>query len=222
MAIATINPDAAQAPTETGLDFAGPSTDAVIARTAASLRAKGYEVDVVADADAARERVLELLPDGAEVGQGASQTLADSGITAELETSGRFEAVRARTRAMDRTTPEGLSAMRKLGVGPDHYVNSVHAITEDGTLVVASNTGSQLAPLAFGAGEVILVVGSQKLVPDLASAFRRLEEHILPLESRRMQGLYGVDSEIKKVLIIHKEFRPERIRLVIVREPIGF
>ena len=222
MAIATYTPDTPTASTQPGFDFGAPATEAEIERTAAGLRAKGYEVDVVADAAAARSLVLGLLPDGAEVGQGASQTLADSGITAELETSGRFEAVRARTRAMDRTTPEGLSAMRKLGVGPDHYVNSAHAVTEDGTIVVASNTGSQLAPLAFGAGEVVLVVGSQKLVPDLASAFRRIEEHILPLESNRMQGLYGVDSEIKKVLIIYKEFRPERIRVVIVREPIGF
>lgn len=222
MAIATPILDTVATAVEPGPEFAGPASNAVIERTAAGLRAKGYEVDVVPDAAAARARVLELLPDGAEVGQGASQTLADSGITAELETSGRFEAVRARTRAMDRTTPEGLSAMRKLGVGPDHYVNSVHAVTEDGTLLVASNTGSQLAPLAFGAGEVILVVGSQKLVPDLSTAFRRLEEHILPLESIRMQGLYGIDSEIKKVLIVYKEFRPGRIRIVLVREPIGF
>src|SRR2546422_583688 len=100
----------------------------------------------------------------------------------------------ARTRAMDRSTPEGLRAMRKLGVGPDWYVNSAHAVTLEGTIVDASNTGSQLAPLAFGAGEVIFVIGSQKLVPDLETAMRRLEEHILPLESQRMQGIYGIDS----------------------------
>jgi hypothetical protein len=94
-------------------------------------------------------------------------------------------------------------------------------VTLDGTIVAASNTGSQLAPLAFGAGEVIFVVGSQKLVPDLEAAMRRLEEHSLPLENARMQGIYGVDSEIKKVLIIHKEVRPARFRVVLVREPVG-
>jgi hypothetical protein len=123
---------------------------------------------------------------------------------------------------MDRTTPEGLRAMRKLGVGPDWYVNSAHAVTEDGTIVVASNTGSQLAPLSFGAGEVIFAIGSQKLVPDLATAMRRIEQHTLPLENVRMQGIYGVDSEIKKVLIIHKEFRPERFTIVLIKEPVGF
>jgi hypothetical protein len=123
---------------------------------------------------------------------------------------------------MDRNTPEGLRAMRKLGVAPDWYVNSAHALTEDGTLLIASNTGSQLAPLAFGAGEVIFAIGSQKIVPDVATAFRRIEEHTLPLESERMQGLYGIDSEIKKLLIIYKEFRATRFTVVIIKEPIGF
>jgi LUD domain len=123
---------------------------------------------------------------------------------------------------MDRTSPEGLRAMRKAGVGPDWYVNSAHAVTLDGTIVVASNTGSQLAPIAFGAGEVIFAIGSQKLVPDLETAMRRIEEHTLPLESERLRGIYGIDSEVKKVLIIHKEFRADRFTVVLIKEPVGF
>ena len=202
-------------------EFARPADTATIEGTAAALRDKGYDVHIADDAAAAKRIVFELLPDGAEVGQGASQTLEAIGVTQELEGSGRYDAVRMRTRAMDRSTPEGLRDMRKLGVGPDWYVNSAHAVTLDGTIVVASNTGSQLAPLSFGAGEVIFVVGSQKLVPDLKAAMQRLEEHSLPLEHARMQGLYGINSEIKKILIIHREFRPTRFRVVLVREPVG-
>ena len=202
--------------------FGGRADDATIERAAAGLRAKGYAVHVVDDAAAAKATILELLPEGAEVGQGASQTLEDIGVTAAIEESGRYDAVRKTTRSMDRSSAEGLRAMRKAGVGPDWFVNSVHAVTEDGTIVVASNTGSQLAPLSFGAGEVILAIGSQKIVPDLDAAFRRLEDHILPLESARMQGLYGVDSEIKKVMIIYKEFRPGRFTIVLIKEPVGF
>ena len=198
------------------------ASDETIERTAGALRAKGYAVHVVETGDDARDLIIGLLPEGAEVGQGASTTLERIGITHEIEESGRYDAVRKHTRSMDRSTPEGLRAMRKLGVGPDWYVNSAHALTEDGTFVVASNTGSQLAPLAFGAGEVIWVIGSQKLVPDLETAMRRLETHTLELENQRMQGLYGTDSEIKKLLIIHKEFRAERFTVVLVREPIGF
>lgn len=232
MAIATQPPDtaasAATPATESDaaranrLDFADRADDATIERATAGLRTKGYAVHVVDDAAAAKATILDLLPEGAEVGQGASQTLEDIGLTEALEESGRYDAVRKQTRSMDRSSAEGLRAMRKLGVGPDWYVNSAHAVTEDGTILVASNTGSQLAPLSFGAGEVIFAIGSQKIVPDLATAFRRLEEHILPLENTRMQGLYGVDSEIKKVLIIHREFRPGRFTIVLIREPVGF
>jgi hypothetical protein len=202
--------------------FGERASDAVIERTADALRAKGYAVHVVENGDEARDVVLGLLPEGAEVGQGASTTLEKIGITEGIEESGRFDAVRKHTRSMDRSTPEGLRAMRKLGVGPDWYVNSAHALTEDGTFVDVSNTGSQLAPLAFGAGEVIWVIGSQKIVPDVETAMRRIEEHTLPLENVRMQGLYGTDSEIKKVLIIHKEFRPSRFTVVLIKEPVGF
>jgi hypothetical protein len=201
--------------------FAKPADPSTIEATAAALRDKGYDVHVAKDAADAKRIVLDLLPEGAEVGQGASETLETIGVTHELEESGRYIAVRKQTRAMDRSTPEGLRAMRKLGVGPDWYVNSAHALTVDGTFVIASNTGSQLAPLAFGAGEVIFVIGSQKIVPDLEAAMQRLEEHALPLEHARMRGLYDIDSEIKKILIIRKEFRPERFRVVIVREPVG-
>lgn len=201
--------------------FAKPADEATIEATAAALRDRGYDVHVARDGADAKRIVLALLPDGAEVGQGASQTLDELGISHELEESGRYIAVRKQTRAMDRSTPEGVRAMRKLGVGPDWYVNSAHALTIDGTFAIASNTGSQLAPLAFGAGELIWVIGSQKLVPDLEAAMERIEEHSLPLEHARMRGLYDTDSEIKKVLIIRKEFRPERFHVVIVREPVG-
>ena len=212
----------AQAAQPAATTFGDRADDATIERTAAALRAKGHVVHVVETGEDAKKLILDLLPEGAEVGQGASTTLEVIGVTHELEESGHYDAVRKHTRSMDRTTPEGLRAMRKLGVGPDWFVNSAHAVTEDGTIVIASNSGSQLAPLAFGAGEVIFAIGSQKLVPDLETAMRRIETHTLPLENQRMQGLYGTDSEIKKVLIIHKEFRPSRFTVVIIKEPVGF
>jgi hypothetical protein len=225
-ATATIARPATPAPAATpnrsadASEFAAPADDATIERTAAALRAKGYIVHVAPDGASAKALALSLVPEGAEVSQGASQTLEDLGITAEIE-GGRFDAVRPRTRAMDRTTPEGIRAMRKLGVGPDYYLVSAHALTEDGTFVIASNTGSQLGPIAFGAGEVIFVIGSQKIVPDLETAFRRIDEHSLPLENVRMQKLYGTDSEVKKILIIRKEVRHGRISVILVKEPVG-
>jgi hypothetical protein len=122
---------------------------------------------------------------------------------------------------MDRTTPEGVRAMRKLGAVPDYYLVSAHALTEDGTLVLVSNTGSQLAPVAFGAGEVIFAIGSQKIVPDLESAMQRIEDHSLVLEHARMRKLWGSNSAVNKILIINKEFRPGRFTIVLIKEPVG-
>lgn len=104
----------------------------------------------------------------------------------------------------------------------EYDVGSVNAVTEDGKLVVASATGSQLAPIAAGAANVILVVGTQKIVKNLDEAFRRIEEHSLPLESEQLKKLYGVPSSINKILIISKEAIPNRIKLIFVKEKLGF
>jgi hypothetical protein len=202
--------------------FAAPADDATIERTAEALRAKGYAVHVVEDHESAKDLLVSLVPDGAEVGEGASKTLDQLGVTAELEESGRFDAVRPRTRSMDRNDPAAMREARKLGVAADYWLNSVHAVTEDGRLVIASNTGSQLGAIAFGAGQVIFAIGSQKIVRNLDEAMVRIESHVLPLENQRMQGLHGIDSSIRKILIVNEEFRAGRFTVVLIKEPIGF
>ena len=109
-----------------------------------------------------------------------------------------------------------------MGASPDWWINSAHAVTEDGRLVIASNTGSQLGPIAFGAGNVIFVIGAQKIVSDLDAAMRRIEEHVIPLENERMQAMYGVNTYLSKLLIINKEIRAGRFTVVLVRERLGF
>jgi L-lactate utilization protein LutC len=203
-------------------DWGALPDDATIHRTAEALRAKGYEVFVADDAESARQIVLDKLPKGAEVSQGASQTLEETGITAAIEEPGAYDAIRPKTHKLDYKTEEGRATGRKMGASPDWWVNSAHAVTEDGTLVIASNTGSQLGPIAFGAGNVIFVIGAQKIVPDLDAAMRRIDEHVMPRENARMQGLYGINTNLSKLLIINKEVRAGRFTIVLVREPLGF
>jgi hypothetical protein len=203
-------------------DFDALADEATIARTADALRALGYEVFVADDAETARQIVLDKLPKGAEVSQGASKTLEETGITAAIEEPGLYDAIRPKTHKLDYRTAEGREIGRKMGASPDWWLNSVAAVTEDGRLVIASNTGSQLGPLAFGAGNVIFVIGTQKIVKDLDEAFRRIDEHVVPLEGERMQGIYGVGTNLSKVLIINKEVRPGRFTIVFVKQPLGF
>jgi hypothetical protein len=163
--------------------------------------------------------VLALIPEGSQVHSGKSKTLEDVGLYAELVESGRYDALRPKLYAMDRAT-QG-AEMRRLVAAPDFMLGSVAALTEDGALVAASATGSQLGPYAATAGRVILVVGSQKIVPDLDAALRRIREVVFPWENAQVQARLGVDTILEKVLIMYGEWTAGRTTVVLVREPVG-
>ncbi len=200
-------------------EFGHLATESQIARTVSRLESRGFEVVVVSTPEEARSEVLQLLPEHAEVFTSTSQTLDSLGISEAINTSGKFDAVRPKLMQLRKEGKD--SELRKLGAAPDYVVGSVHAITEDGEVVVASGSGSQLAPYASGAGKVIWVVGSQKIVPDRQTAFRRIQEYSYPLEDARARQAYGVGSSISKILVFNRD-RPGRTTIVLVRENLGF
>ena len=200
--------------------FAAVADDDRVTRTAAALEANGISVLRAANAGEAKRIVLGLIPAGSEVYQGASQTLDVSGITEEIEMSSRYEALRPRVFSMDRETQS--DEIRRLASSPDVMLGSVHAVTESGSLLTASMGGSQLGPYASGAGRVILVVGTQKIVSDLEEGLRRINEYAFPLEDARAQAAYGIHSGVNKVLIVNREIVAERITMVLVDEALGF
>ena len=201
-------------------EFALPATEEQLRRAAAALETHGIQVLFADNGAEAKRLVLEMVPAGSQVSSGASVTLETIGVVDEIEMSGRYQAVRPRIRAMDRATQA--REMRKLGNTPDYMLGSVHALTEDGSLLSASLTGSQLGPYANGAGKVILVVGDQKIVPDLERGLRRIYEYVYPLEDAHMQELYGARSGVNKILIINREVVAGRITVILVRETLGF
>jgi L-lactate utilization protein LutB len=193
--------------------------EAVIQRTAARLRDAGIEVLVVDTGEEARDLVLERVPEGSEVHTGKSATLEEIGVFTALHEPGRYDAIRPKLQSMDRATHA--REMRKMAAVPDTVVGSVNALTEDGALVAASATGNQLAAYAGGAGRVILVVGSQKIVPDLDAAFRRIREVVYPYEDARVRAMLGVGTKLAKVLVTLGEWIEGRTTVIIVREPVG-
>src|SRR6266498_1708147 len=200
--------------------FAQLATDEQIERTAKSLEANGIHTLIAQDGEEARRLFFEMIPDGSEVFLGASVTLEKLGIKDEIDKSGRFDSLRPKMFAMNRETHG--REIRKLGGAPDYTAGSVHAVTEDGRVLMASNTGSQLGPYASGAGKVIWVVGAQKIVKDLNEGFRRIEDYVRPLEEQHMQELYKASTAISKMLIVNREIRPDRITMIIVKEKVGF
>ena len=201
-------------------EFAELAADEQIERTAKALEANNIHTLVAENGDEAKRMFFDLIPEGSEVFLGASVTLETLGIKEEIDKSGRFDALRPRMFAMDRAT-QGRE-IRKLGGAPDYAAGSVHAVTEDGQVLIASNTGSQLGPYASGAGNVIWVVGAQKIVKDLDEGLKRIYEYCLPREQEHMQQLYHTGTGVNKILIVNKEFRPNRITMIIVKEELGF
>jgi hypothetical protein len=200
--------------------FAEPATAQRLQRAAAALTAHGFTVEILDDAAAARTRIKDLIPEGASVFTGASETLRLSGIEEDINNSGRYDAIRPRGLAMDRATQ--MDEIRRLLASPDVIVGSVAAVTETGSLVAASASGSQLTGYAGGAARAIWIIGAQKVVPDLNTALRRVEDHALPLENIRAVEVYGQPSAVNRLLVLNAEPHPGRGVVLLLREAIGF
>jgi hypothetical protein len=222
-------------PGTTGLSgdppVAGPSDEAVaefsrmaseprIRAVAGALEGSGITARVTNSGAEARQVVQSLLPARAEVYNNTSRTLEVTGIAEDIERSGRYQPLRPRLYQMDREM-QGRE-MRQLSAAPDWVVGSVHAVTEDGSILIASASGSQLGPIVSGAGHVIFVIGGQKVVPDLNTGLRRIYEYCFPLEDARARQAYGVPSGVNNLLVVNNAITSARITAILVNEPLGF
>ena len=201
------------------MDYTAAATEEKLQALAEKLRARNFEVIIVDDGAAAKAAVLERIAEGASVHSGKSKTLEDAGIFAELMESDRYDFIRKRTMKLDRVAQR--DQIRKAWAAPDVMINSAHAVTEGGQLVITSASGSQIGPIASGAGKLILVIGSQKIVPDLDAAFRRIEDHVFPYEDARLRETMGAPTKITRTLILESDYMPGRTTVILVREPIG-
>ena len=199
--------------------FTALPDDQTLAATVVALEEHGFSVEVVDDFDAAREAVLARIPEGSSVMTNTSVTLQETGIADAIDDGGPYDSARNKMMALDFATQ--LPEMKVIAGQAEYALGSVHAVTRDGTLVIASASGSQLASYAWGAANVIFVVGAQKLVPSLEAAHERIYEHSLKLEDARAYAAYGQNSFVGKILEIHQEV-PGRIHVVLIRQPVGF
>ena len=200
-------------------DFESPTSETTLEQVAEKMRERNIEVVIVNNGEEARQIVLERIPAGAEVHTGKSKTLKDAGIFDALQEPEKYDWLRNKFMKMDRKT-QGRE-IRKLIAAPDFMLGSVQALTEDGILVISSATASQIGPYANTAGKVILVVGSQKIVPDLDTAFKRIREHVQPWEEAQLRAAANIWTYVGKILIIEREWIKERMTVILVREPIG-
>lgn len=190
-----------------------------LAATVVALEEHGFSVEVVDDLDAARKAVLERIPEGASVMTNTSVTLEETGIADAINDGGPYESMRNKMMALDYATQ--IQQMKAIAGQPDYALGSVHAVTRDGALFIASASGSQLASYVWGAANVVFVVGAQKLVATPDDARERIFEHSLKLEDARALAAYGQNSSVGKILEIHQEL-PGRIHIVLIKQSVGF
>jgi hypothetical protein len=185
-----------------------------------NLKPRGIDAIFVESTSQAKEKVLELIPSGARVLSASSKTLEKIGLSQVIENSEKYVSVRKEYMGFDHKT-QG-DKIRISRTTPDYIIGSINAITKQGEIIIASNTGSQIAAYASGAGKVIWVVGTQKTVENLDDAYKRIYEYVLPLESERLKKLYGVPSNVSQVLIFNKAVTPGRVTIIFVNESLGF
>ncbi len=185
-----------------------------------ALEANGMKAYFAGTGAEAKQKVFELIPAGAEIMNMTSVTLDMIGVAQEINESGKYDAVRIKL--MDKDVPA--DRKRQLGAAADWTIGSVHALTEDGKLMIASNTGSQLGAYAYGSPHLIWVIGAQKIVKDFDEGMKRLHEYVLPLESERANKAYNITngSFISKLLVFNREITPDRVTVIIVNEKLGF
>ena len=194
--------------------------DKTIERTMKALKENGMDVHIAINGKEAAKKMLEIIPKGSEVMTMSSITLEKTGISSEINESGRFVSVKNKLYSMDRKK-QG-KEMNRLGAAPDFAVGSVHALTEDGIVMIASASGSQLPAYAYSSPHVIFVVGAQKIVKDLDEGMKRIYEYTFPLEDERAKVASGMGSGVNKLLIVKKEMQKGRITIIIVKENLGF
>jgi LUD domain len=201
--------------------FQSPASPEQIQRAGLALSTEGgFVVEIVGTVARARATVHDLMSQGDSVLTVSSQTLRLSGLEADINESGRYDALRPKLLAL---RAEGrMKDVRAVGSSPDVVVGSVHAVTEDGRIVVASASGSQIGPYCYGAARCILVVGAQKIVPDVATALQRVETYAYPLEDLRVNDETGNRSTLGKILIFNREWIPNRTTVVICKAAVGF
>lgn len=199
------------------------ATEESIKKASEALAKNGFDPEVVNTKEEALEKIKSLIPEGASVMNGSSVTLEEIGYIDYLK-SGEHKWNDLHAKVTAEEDKEKRSLLRKQSVNSDYYLGSVHALTEAGEMVIASNTGSQQPHLVFTSPNLILIVGTQKITSSLDAAFKRLEEYVVPLEDEHMKKLYGRGTQRSKTVILHKEnpIKGRKVKVLFVKEKLGF
>lgn len=193
----------------------------VLESTARALEGRGVRVFVAGSRVGALELLKGIIPKGSEVFPSASKTLEDIGFF-DLLRSSEMGWIDLKVSIASEKDPKKRFEARRRASLASFYVGSVHALTTSGQVLVASQSGSQLAPYAYTAENVVWIIGAQKIVNSVEEGLRRIWEYCLPREDARIKASGGSGSSVGKILIFERETNPFRkIYAVLVNEILG-
>lgn len=199
-------------------------------KTKSALQRNGITAYVAMRAKDARTKALSLVKKGAVVGLGGSRTVSEIGLLDALRKGNyrlldQYDPSLSRNEAMEQ---------RKEGTHATYFVSGTNAVTEDGKLVNVDGLGNRLAGFCFGPEKVIIVVGRNKVVPDVQSAIDRVRNVAAPMNAKR----FGLKTPCVKtgrcsdcscpdricniMLIIEKQRIKDRMSVILVNEDLGF
>ncbi|KND49138.1 MAG: Transcriptional regulators of sugar metabolism [Parcubacteria bacterium C7867-003] len=195
----------------------------IIERTTKALAERNVEAIFVETKEKALDKIIELIPEGASIMNGASKTLEQVGFVDFLK-SGEHKWNNLHEAILAEKDPAKQAELRKNSVLSDFYLGSVHGLAETGEFIIASNTGSQLSHIVFTSQNLILVASTKKISPTLKEATERLYEHVVPLEDERMMGVYGAHTQVNKIVVFNGEnpMYGRKVRIILVNEDLGF
>jgi hypothetical protein len=191
--------------------------------TITALKANGIDAISVSNSKVALEKIIEIIPKGVSVMNGSSKTLEQIGFVDYLK-SNNHGWNNLHEKIVLEKDPLKQSLLRHQATLSDYYLGSVHALTESGEMIIASNTGSQLPHIVFSSQNVIFVVGGQKIVKDLSQGLNRLNDYVVPLEDKHMHELYGIGTAVSKIVIFKREnpMMRRKVFVILVNEILGF
>jgi len=198
------------------------------AKVVEALRRRRFDAYYCATAEDAAAKVLELIPEGAEVSWGGSMTVEALGIQDALRRRGQPLLDR------DAVPAEERQEIMRRAQSCDVFLMGSNAVTEDGMLFNIDGLGNRVAALCYGPKSVIVVAGMNKVVPDLAAAYSRVRHCAAPINAQRF-GLktpcavtgqcadcFSPDT-ICNAMVATRGCRPAgRVKVILVGQDLGF
>lgn len=203
------------------MKYTNLASSELLDKTIQSLTANGFKVLVAETEDEAKSLALNAIPKGSRVMENTSKTLGELGITEEIKNSKDYVSLHSHLLSMDRSEEGALKRQKEIRSVPQVAVGSVHAVTSDGHLMLASGSGSQIPGYAYGADQVVIIAGTHKIVDDVSQGLKRIYEHSHPLEDQRMKDAGYDGSNVRRILIINSESAP-RTTVILIKKVIGF